>query len=56
MHCRICGKAIPPEEEFCSSVCEEKMTVMVNKRKTYNYVFLALMAFLIVMLFIGNLA
>jgi len=56
LHCRICGKAIPSEEEFCSDVCKDRMDAMVRKRKTYNYVFLALMAFLILMLVLSSMA
>ncbi len=32
-HCRICGKAIPPDREFCSSGCEEVQRKMEARQK-----------------------
>ena len=54
LHCRICGKAIPSDEDFCSDLCKEKMEAMVKKRKTFNYIFMGLMAFLIFMLVMSS--
>ncbi|MDG6221336.1 MAG: DUF2116 family Zn-ribbon domain-containing protein [Candidatus Thermoplasmatota archaeon] len=56
LHCPICGKAIPPEEEFCSDVCNEKMKAIVKKRKLYTYVIygLMLLVLLVMMLNMGT--
>lgn len=49
-HCKICGKAVPTEEMFCSKNCEERFQSITKKRKLMIYVMYALMAFVIAVL------
>ncbi len=49
-HCKICGKAIPTDETFCSKDCEERFQAMTKKRKILIYVMYALMFFVIAVL------
>ena len=50
LHCPVCGKAVPPDEEFCSEECEERMNNLVKKRKLVNYIWLAIiMAFMFIL-------
>ncbi|HDM66962.1 MAG TPA: DUF2116 family Zn-ribbon domain-containing protein [Thermoplasmatales archaeon] len=37
-HCQVCGKAIPPDETFCSKECEKRFQSMVKKRKMLVYI------------------
>jgi predicted nucleic acid-binding Zn ribbon protein len=46
-HCKICGKAIPLTETFCSEECKEKYQAMVKKRKMLVYVMYALVFFIL---------
>lgn len=46
-HCKICGKAIPLTETFCSEECKEKYQTMVKKRKMLVYVMYALVFFIL---------
>jgi len=32
-HCRECGKAITPDQKYCSKECEKKHTTLVQKKK-----------------------
>lgn len=51
-HCKVCGKAIPPDREFCSSKCEEIERKVAARQKrmrnillmVYVLVFLILLA------------
>jgi predicted nucleic acid-binding Zn ribbon protein len=53
-HCVICGKAVPPEEDFCSQACRDKYsTTEKSKNKKNNIqlilifgVFIAFMIFM----------
>ena len=50
LHCRICGKAIPPEKETCSNECrtKEKNTQSRNKKmsRIYLIIFVTMIAIL----------
>ena len=50
LHCRICGKAIPPEKDTCSNECRarEKNTQDRNKRmsRIYLIIFVTVIAIL----------
>ncbi|MEF8878933.1 MAG: DUF2116 family Zn-ribbon domain-containing protein [Candidatus Thermoplasmatota archaeon] len=46
-HCKICGKAIPTEETFCSKDCEEQYQNMYKKRKMLIYVMYGLIVFIL---------
>ena len=60
-HCRICGKAIPPKEEFCSPECREKFEEAREKEKKakrmlwifYGLIMASLLIFLLLRAFIG---
>ncbi len=52
-HCLNCGIAIPPDKTFCSKKCEEQWNAMLKKKKINLYVWMAFMAILIVLLFVG---
>lgn len=50
-HCKICAKPIPLDEDFCSEKCREEYQDMVSKRKKRQYIFYALLAVLIVVVY-----
>lgn len=52
-HCKICGKAIPTDETFCSKECEERFQSMAKRRKLLVYIMYALMFFFIAMIAVG---
>lgn len=55
-HCRICGKAIPVDETFCSDECREKWNAMVKKRKMMMYIMYGMIfIFIFLILFSGKL-
>jgi len=44
-HCKVCGKAIPPNREFCSDECREKYEgwqARERRAKRMIYIFYAL--------------
>ncbi|MBS3817607.1 MAG: DUF2116 family Zn-ribbon domain-containing protein [Candidatus Thermoplasmatota archaeon] len=50
-HCKICAKPIPLDEDFCSEKCREEYQDMVSERKKKQYIFYALLAVLIVVVY-----
>ncbi len=54
-HCPVCGISIPPDQEFCSRKCEEKWKAMVKQKKRSVYLMWAMVAILIVVLFLPML-
>lgn len=54
-HCKICGKAIPTDETFCSKDCEERFQSMAKKRKILMYIMYGLMFFVIAVLAVSSL-
>ncbi|MCL4435192.1 MAG: DUF2116 family Zn-ribbon domain-containing protein [Thaumarchaeota archaeon] len=50
-HCRVCGKSVPVNKEFCSKQCEEEAAKITqrNKRSSrlYLIIFIVLMATLL---------
>jgi predicted nucleic acid-binding Zn ribbon protein len=57
-HCRVCGKSIPVNKEFCSKKCEEEAEKITqrNKRSSriYIIIFIVLMAMLLLWSFTTN--
>lgn len=39
-HCRVCGKATPPNKEFCSRECIEKDGKRRKTGKRFNIIFM----------------
>ncbi len=60
-HCRVCGKAIPPKEEFCSDECRSKFEeARERERKArrmlyvfYGLIMASLLIFLLLRAFMG---
>jgi len=54
-HCIICGKAIPPDQQFCSSKCEEtynryQRKMMIERRIFYGMLVIAMFIFFILLI------
>jgi predicted nucleic acid-binding Zn ribbon protein len=54
-HCRICEKAIPFEEEFCSEECKTKWNIILKRRKWTMYFFYGIVILFIVLLLLSGL-
>ncbi len=48
-HCVVCGKAVSPEETYCSAECEEEMIKSRKKQRNFT---VALMLLFFVLLFL----
>lgn len=44
-HCMVCGKAIPPTDDFCSSECLQKYRSMERRRNLIFWGFIGLLIF-----------
>jgi len=53
-HCRICGKAIPITETFCSDECKQKYQTMAKRRKMLVYIMYAMIAFILVLFMLNR--
>jgi len=53
-HCQMCGKAIPPNEVFCSRECKEKFEKFVRKRRILLLVMYALLMAIFLILIAVN--
>ncbi|MFO8109849.1 MAG: DUF2116 family Zn-ribbon domain-containing protein [Thermoplasmata archaeon] len=51
-HCGVCGKPVPLEETFCSEKCREEYKEMLSKRRNRMYMIYALLAILLVLMFL----
>lgn len=55
-HCRICGKAIPPDKELCSTECEQVQAKVEARQKRMRnmvlimYVVIFLVFFLMIII------
>ncbi len=49
-HCLNCGIAIPPDKTFCSKKCENEWNAMIRKKKMNMYIWLAMLAILLIIL------
>ena len=52
-HCQVCSKAIPYNEEYCSSECKTEFEALVKKRKGYIYIIYGTMILIIVVMFLS---
>ena len=53
-HCIVCGKAIEPEEIFCSKECKEKYDKERRKQRNFMIImFAVLIALFVLMIFSG---
>ena len=53
-HCRNCGKAMLPENEFCGESCKSQyVAVLKKKRKQLLMLFMFAMAMMLFALFVG---
>lgn len=55
-HCQICGKAIPVDESHCSEECKQRYQKMMKNRRFYLYIMYGLIAVVIIMFILGNMA
>lgn len=51
-HCKICAKAIPPNEEFCSEACRMKFEEWQRKERRGRYVLYIIYAVIMAALFL----
>lgn len=49
-HCKVCGKAVGPDREYCSKACRSKRDLQLRSRRNYMYFIYAIMAFLVLLL------
>ena len=42
-HCRICGKAIPVNKEYCSNECREKEIKIQKRNRRMNLLFMIIL-------------
>ena len=48
-HCKVCGRAIGPEQEFCSKVCRRKREEALRSRRQLTYVMYAAIVILVIL-------
>ena len=48
-HCKVCGKAIGADQEFCSKVCRRKREAQIQNRRNLTYLMYGAIAFLILL-------
>ena len=51
-HCINCGRATPPEKQYCSDKCEEEFVNLQNRKKMVLYANYAMILFLVVVLIV----
>jgi predicted nucleic acid-binding Zn ribbon protein len=49
-HCKVCGKTVGPEAEYCSKTCRRKREEKVQSSKNYMYFLYGLAALLLILL------
>lgn len=49
-HCKVCGKVIGPEAEFCSKTCRRKREEQIAGRQNLTYLMYAAIAVLAIIL------
>jgi predicted nucleic acid-binding Zn ribbon protein len=52
-HCKVCGKVVEPEVEFCSKTCRRKREEQNQNRKNLTYLIYASIAFVILITLLG---
>ena len=50
LHCRICGKAIPPEKDTCSNECRTRERNTQNRNKKMSRIYLVIFVTMIAIL------
>lgn len=51
-HCVVCGKAIGPEEAYCSVECEKEMIKSRKKQRNFTIAMMALFFALLFLMFL----
>jgi len=51
-HCKVCGKAIPPGQEFCSERCRKIYEETQRREKRMKNIFLLIYAVIFIVLFL----
>ncbi len=51
-HCKVCGKAIPPNQEFCSEKCRKAYEDAERRQKRMKNIFLLVYAVIFIVLFL----
>ena len=51
-HCLICQNPIPIKNDFCSTECREEYEKKASKRNMWLYIWLAITAIVIIIMFI----
>ncbi|HEV2316223.1 MAG TPA: DUF2116 family Zn-ribbon domain-containing protein [Thermoplasmata archaeon] len=46
-HCKVCGKVVDPQDEFCSKGCRRKRDEQLQNRRNLTYLIYASIAFVI---------
>jgi predicted nucleic acid-binding Zn ribbon protein len=46
-HCKVCGKVVEPEDEFCSKGCRRKRDEQNQNRRNLTYLIYASIAFVV---------
>lgn len=54
-HCRVCGTPCAPGSDTCSTACAERRAAMISSRKSFTYLFYALVAFLLIVFLLSYL-
>ena len=49
-HCKVCGKPVAPDAEFCSRSCRREREATLQSRRNLTYLMYGAMAFLAVLL------
>jgi predicted nucleic acid-binding Zn ribbon protein len=42
IHCRTCGKAIPPDKTFCSEECRQRFADAVRKQRRQAWIMMVI--------------
>jgi len=51
-HCRVCGKAIPPNQEFCSENCRKTYEGLQRREKRMRNMLLLVYALIFIFIFL----
>jgi predicted nucleic acid-binding Zn ribbon protein len=49
-HCKVCGKVVGPDAEFCSKACRRQREETQQSRKNLTYLMYAAIAFFLLLL------
>lgn len=51
-HCVVCGKAVDPDEIYCSTECEQEMIKSRKKQRNFTFAMMALFFVLLFLMFL----